>query len=410
MLRVSSEISTLKKVIIHTPGPELEAMTPENAEELLYDDILNLEAAQEQHGQLAAILAKVAEPLQVIELLEEILRDEQKKASLVYDLCNRFNAREVTPLLLELDEKTLARQLITGTPMQRDTLERFLSAKRYALPPLPNLFFTRDSAMVLNDRVFVGNMANHIRIAEAVIMSHIFSGNDQLQGNDSLIDISREKNPGATFEGGDLLILQEDVIVVGMSERTSVQGIDLLIDKFKANQKIKHIFVVVLPKIRSTIHLDMVFTIVDYDKAVVFPPLILAKNAVDVIHVDITQPKNPALTNYPYLLHALREVNINLEPILCGGEEELHQRREQWQSGANFFTIGPGKLIGYGMNRYTYQQLAKAGIPRVEAGDVINGSVDLNKMEKYAVALSGHELTRGGGGCRCMTMPILRET
>jgi len=409
MLRVSSEISPLKKVIIHTPGPELESMTPENAEELLYDDILNLEAAQEQHGQLAAILAKVAEPLQVMDLLENILRDEHKKASLVYDLCNRFNAREVTPLLLELDAKTLARQLITGTSMQRDTLERFLSTKRYALPPLPNLFFTRDSAMVLNDRVFIGNMANHIRIAEAVIMSHIFSGYDDLHCDDSLIDISREKNPGATFEGGDLLILQEDVMVIGMSERTSVQGIDLLIEKFKANQRIKHIFVVVLPKIRSTIHLDMVFTMVDYDKAVVFPPLILAKNAVDVIHVDVTKAKNPVLTNYSYLLHALREVNINLEPILCGGEDELHQRREQWQSGANFFTIGPGKLIGYGMNRFTYQQLAKAGIPRVEAGDVIDGSVDLSKMGKYAVALSGHELTRGGGGCRCMTMPVLRE-
>ena len=212
-----------------------------------------------------------------------------------------------------------------------------------------------------------------------------------------------------TFEGGDILILREDTVVIGMSERTSVPGIDYLIEQFKKRRTIKHIFVVILPKIRATIHLDMIFTMIDFDKAVVFPPLILAKDGVDVIHINIRNPSRPKLERYPYLLKALRKVDINLEPVLCGGENELYQRREQWQSGANFFTMAPGKIIGYGMNTFTYDELTKAGIPRIEAADVLSGKTDLTKLDKYAVAISGNELTRGGGGCRCMTMPVLRE-
>ncbi|MEJ2055221.1 MAG: arginine deiminase family protein, partial [Calditrichaceae bacterium] len=174
-------------------------------------------------------------------------------------------------------------------------------------------------------------------------------------------------------------------------------------------KKVKHIFVVILPKIRATIHLDMVFTMIDFDKAVVYPPLILAKNAVDVIHVNISRPDHPKLKRFPYLLEALRMVGINLEPVKCGGDEELFQQREQWQSGTNFLTIAPGKIIGYGMNHHTYDQLSNAGIPRVEAEEVLSGKIDLAGLKKYAVAISGNELSRGGGGCRCMTMPVLRE-
>lgn len=316
---------------------------------------------------------------------------------------------ETIEALKNLDSKSLANQLITGTKLQRNTLDSFLSPRNYALPPLPNLFFTRDSAMVINNLVFIGNMANRIRIAEAILMSYIFHHHPDLLCQDFLVDASKENIPNATFEGGDLLILQKDTLVIGMSERTSIKGIDYLVDQFKKTKKIKHVFVVILPKIRATIHLDMVFTMIDHDKAVVFPPLILEKNAVDIIHINVSNQKNPKLERFPYLLDALRTVNIKLDPIKCGGENELYQKREQWQSGANFFTIGPGKIIGYGMNYHTFGELEKAGIPRVEAEDVITGQIDLNKLDKYAVAINGNELNRGGGGCRCMTMPILRE-
>jgi len=263
--------------------------------------------------------------------------------------------------------------------------------------------------MVINERVFIGNMANTIRISEAILMSYIFHYHPDLSCDQFLLDASQEQLPEATFEGGDLLILRPDTILIGMSERTNTQGIDYLVEQFRKADKVKHIFVVILPKIRATIHLDMVFTMIDLDKAVVFPPLILAKNAVDVIHVDITGNGLATFHHHDYLLEALEKVDIKLEPVFCGGKDQMHQHREQWQSGANFFTIAPGKVIGYGMNSFTFDELASAGLPRIEAEDVIEGRVDLSTFDAYAIAISGTELTRGGGGCRCMTMPVLRE-
>lgn len=408
-IHVCSEINPLKKVVIHTPGQELEQMFPETAAELLYDDILNVEAAQKQHDQLSGVLAKVSEPVQIKDLLSELLKDDEKKKNLISDLCGRLNSCEEASLLHDLDSKTLANQLICGTNLNRNTLEKFLSPRHFALPPLPNFFFTRDACMVINDQVFIGNMANSIRIAEAIIMSHIFHAHKDFKHDDFLVDATRENMPNATFEGGDILILREDTVLIGMSERTSTPGIDYLLEQFKRGRKIKHVFVVILPQLRATIHLDMIFTMIDFDKAVVSPPLILAKESVDVIQINLSKPDKPTFKRHPYLLKALRDVGINLEPIKCGGNEEIHQKREQWQSGANFFTIGPGKIIGYGMNVYTFDEIEKAGLPRVEASDVISGKVELSNLDKYAVAISGNELTRGGGGCRCMTMPILRE-
>ena len=173
-IHVSSEIAPLKTVVLHTPGPELDQMTPETAEELLYDDILNMEAARAQHLQLEGVLKKVARPLQVKALLHELLKNEEQKQDLIQDLCQHLEATEVSKELMDIEASQLAEQLITGTPLKRDTLGRFLSPKHFSLPPLPNLFFTRDAAMVINERVFIGNMANDIRLAEAIIMSHIF--------------------------------------------------------------------------------------------------------------------------------------------------------------------------------------------------------------------------------------------
>jgi len=407
---VNSEITTLKKVIIHTPGLELELMTPETAEEVLYDDILNLDNARKQHSQLSTILSKVSQPFEVKKLLEDILADENVKEKLLNTISKNLDVYEHLNDLLELSPKKLAQKLILGTEIKRNTLERFLSKNQYAIPPLPNLFFTRDAAMVINEHALIGNMATNIRKTETVLMWYLFHYHPSLGfESDQLLDTTELNKTQATFEGGDILILREDTLVIGMSERTSPSGIDYLIEHFKKEGTVKHIFVVMLPKHRAWIHLDMVFTMIDTDKAVVFPELINERNAVDVIHVNMSDKSRIRFSRHDFLLKALKRVQIKLEPIYCGGKNPLYQKREQWQSGANFFTIAPGKIIGYGLNYHTYDALEKAGIPRIEADDVLNGSIDLNKLDAYAVAMSGNELTRGGGGCRCMTMPILRE-
>ncbi|MCB0281529.1 MAG: arginine deiminase [Calditrichae bacterium] len=407
---VSSEINNLQKVIIHTPGKELELMTPETAEEVLYDDILNLQNALDQHSQLTGVLSKVAQPFEVSVLLTEILKDPKIHDEVVFKICDKLRTPENIEELIRLEPAALAEQLITGTEIKRDTLERFLSKSQYSIHPLPNLFFTRDSAMVINRNVLIGNMATQVRTTETVLMRFLFKYHPELSCDlDYLVDTTKLNEKHATFEGGDILILREDTLVIGMSERTSPSGIDHLVENFKQEGTVKHIFVVMLPRHRAWIHLDMVFTMIDIDKAVVFPDLINERNAVDVIHINITDPARPTFKRHDYLLEALKTVDIKLNPVYCGGQNPLTQQREQWQSGANFFTIGPGKIIGYGMNYHTYEELGKAGIPRVEADDVLNGKVDLKKLDKYAVAMRGNELTRGGGGCRCMTLPVLRD-
>lgn len=408
-VQVRSEIAKLKKVIVHSPGPELELMTPEATDELLYDDILNLQNARDQHDQMSGVLAKVARPFQVTDLLQDIFKNDNIRQELVTEVCHKLKVPEYIEELLKLSPKKLTKRLLMGSELKRNTLERYLSSNQFALPPLPNLFFTRDAAMVVNRHVLIGNMATSVRTMEAILMSYIFSYHPELDCEGRLVDTSEMYMPDATFEGGDILILREDVLAVGMSERTSPRGIDYLVEHFKREGKIKNIFVVMLPKHRAMIHLDMVFTMIDYDKAVVFPEMISEGSAVDVVHIDISKPDAPRFSRHEYLLRALRQVDIKLEPIYCGGSDPLTQKREQWQSGANFFTIAPGRVMGYGLNYRTFEELEKAGIPRVEADDVLSGKVDLNKMEKYAVAIRGNELTRGGGGCRCMTMPILRE-
>jgi len=407
---VTSEINTLKKVIIHTPGMELELMTPETAEEVLYDDILNLQNARNQHSQLSGVLEKVAQPFEVKDLLSDILQDSKIRTKFINTICTKLNVSEHKEDWLNLSAEDLAKQIIIGTPLKKDTLEKYLSRHHFAVPPLPNLFFTRDAAMVVNRHALIGNMATTIRTMETLVMHYIFHYHPELACEvDHLIDTTALNKSEVTFEGGDVLILREDTVLIGMSERTSPGGIDYLIEHFKRNEIVKHIFVVMLPKHRAWIHLDMVFTMIDTDKAVVFPDLINESNAVDVIHVNISNPNKPKFSRHDYLLKALKKVNINLEPVYCGGQDTLYQQREQWQSGANFFTIAPGKIIGYGMNYYTFEELEKVGIPRIEARDVIAGLVDLSTLDKYAIAMKGNELTRGGGGCRCMTMPILRE-
>jgi arginine deiminase len=409
MIQVSSEIGTLKRVIIHRPGKEIEQMTPETAGELLYDDILYLPSAQEQHKQFEQVLRKVSQVYEVRDLLKDILQEEEIKREIIYSLCEYFNSCELQDTFNEMAPLELATQLIEGTPKQIRTLSEFLSSQKFALPPLPNLFFTRDAAMVINTKVVIGNMATKIRALESMLMKFIFKYHPDLENPQYLFDATLDSTPRATFEGGDIQVLREDLVLIGTSERTSVEGIDYLIEKFRFGKKVKDVIVVDIPKKRSMIHLDMVFTMIDYDKCVVFPPLILKKHMVDVIRVDLRDPKVNRFSRYDYLLDALADVGMKLDPIFCGGSDELHQHREQWQSGANFVSFGPGKIIGYGMNVYTFEELNKAGIPRVEAEDVINGTVNISSMDKVAVAIPGTELNRGGGGARCMTMPIQRE-
>ena len=419
-VNVQSEIGKLNGVILHTPGEEVENMTPENAERALYSDILNLSIARKEYKQLSEVLGKITKTYQVKDLLTNILKDDAIKL----EVLNRIEKiepfiAEVTPKgsikdqLLDEDAEDLARLLIEGVEMKRDTLTKFLNKDWYDLRPLHNFFFTRDASMSMYNEVLIGRMANAVRDREAIIMQSIF---DFTPGfNTKTLNLATTPDPlrKLTIEGGDVQIARDVILVIGNGTRTSTRAIDALMYNFinRNEDKVQHILVQELPHSpESFIHLDMVFTFLDKNKCMVYEPLIMSPGNYQTVHIKIQHGKLISIRREKTLLHALKKLGMDLEPVYCGGEDETwNMEREQWHSGANFFCVAPGKVLGYARNNYTVEAMNNAGFEIIRANDVISNKVDLNKYEKYMITIEGSELPRGGGGARCMTMPINRD-
>ncbi|MBU1368131.1 MAG: arginine deiminase [Bacteroidetes bacterium] len=410
-INVHSEIGELEAVIIHTPGPEVENMTPENAARALYSDILNLSVALPEYNEFKAVLEKVARVFDVKDLLNDILTNEKVKASLISRICRHESVEDACTLLGDLNDVELARQLIEGVEMHKNTLTKYLDNERYSLHPLPNFFFTRDASFSMNDKVMISHMASKVREREALIMEAIFDYHPAFSTQTVNPVKSFDRTGKATIEGGDVIIAREDVFLSGISGRTSSQGIDALLEYLKTKPGTKHLILQELPyQPESFIHLDMVFTFLDKDKCMIFEPLILHSSRHLTIHIIIEESKVVQIKEEKNILDSLKKLGMDLEPVLCGGaNESFIMEREQWQSGANFFAIAPGKIIGYGRNTYTMNELNRHGFEVIKAKDVIKERVKIEDYAKYVITIEGDELSRGGGGARCMTMPISRK-
>ncbi len=409
-VNISSEIGGLEAVIIHTPGSEIENMTPENAERALYSDILNLAVAKEEYTQFHEVLKKVTNVFEVEDLLASILQNDKVKNDLINKICTSCITPHLTEFLFQLNHKQAARHLIQGVSLTKNSLSRFLSPQRFALKPLHNFFFTRDASISMYDKVLISKMASKVRERESQIMEAIFDYYPAFNTSTFNAGNSGKDCEKISIEGGDVLIARDDIILIGIGARTSPEGVDVVTEKLKEKKEAQHIIVQELPVDReSFIHLDMVFTFLNNHECMVFEPVVMQPNRYKTIHITINNGK-VTINEEKNILESLSKLGMDMKPLYCGGTSDAWvQEREQWHSGANFFAIGPGKIIGYGRNVHTTEELNKNGYEIVSAKDVIYDKVNLSELEKYVVTIEGSELSRGGGGARCMTMPVVRK-
>ena len=402
---VRSEIKPLKKVLLHRPGRELLHLTPDRLPELLFDDIPFLKVAQQEHDAFAQILrSNGTEVVYLEDLMAEVLKlhPEQTKPFLYQWLSEaniktrRWQDKLYEYLIGNFEGKALVEKTMEGI-----TLKEMGGASAYSLQdliapaddlivdPMPNLYFTRDPFASVGTGVFLHKMRFPTRCRETIYADYIFRFHPDFEG---LVKRYYDRDGHANIEGGDVLNLTEDTLAIGISQRTSPDAIEEASRNLFADPeaKIRTVLAFDIPSCRAFMHLDTVFTQIDYDKYTIHPA-ILGPLTVYEITPGVSDPTD---------LH-IRRIDSKLEDILakytrtdhvklinCGGDDLIASAREQWNDGSNTLCIAPGKIVVYERNDVTNAILRDEGIQVLE--------------------MPSAELSRGRGGPRCMSMPIIR--
>ncbi|CAM2833309.1 arginine deiminase [Actinomyces slackii] len=400
---VDSEIGKLKQVIIHRPGKEMLRLTPQNKDHLLFDDILWLEKAQEEHDRFAQILRdRGAEVLYLQELLAQTLQVAEAKSYILdyvfnENTCGPRAAQTVRALAESLPEPELAELLIAGIT-KAELLERTTGADSLVLStmedddllltPLPNHLFTRDTSCWIYGGVSINSMMMEARQRETIHYEAIYRWHPLFAGSDVPLWSEGLAAGPATVEGGDVQIIGNGAVLVGVSERTTAQGIERLASRLFKGGQVSQIIAVEMSKNRAQMHLDTVMTMVDKGTFTVYGDLgtlpTLTLRPGDAEGIEIT--RNAPEEMYSVIAKAL---GIDKLRVLVTPQDSRAAAREQWNDGSNTLAIAPGVILTYDRNVNTNQFLTDHGIE--------------------VLAVPGAELGRGRGGPHCMSCPTLRE-
>jgi arginine deiminase len=395
---IRSEVGRLQLVIVHRPDLELHRLTPGNKDELLFDELIWVDKAREEHDAFSAtIAASGAEVLHLSRLLEEVLVDQEVLVEFVEthvtdDLCGRRLADRVRRFLIELPVPELVRHLIGGVTLEEvGEAEGLVAALQgpddFILAPLPNAVFMRDSSVWVGDGVILNPMNRPVRQRETDLLRLIYGLHPLFARTPIWFGDQAGEHFPASVEGGDVLVVAERGLAIGISERTTPSGAAALAARLFEESVVDRILAVELPKARSTMHLDTVVTMVDVDAFVVYPKFRQHVRSLEVTpgadgHLEVREaPDLMAGLEWATGLGDIRSI----EPPL----QSVQAEREQWNDANNTFALAPGEVIAYERNVATNEVLEDAG-------------VTVHRIPSY-------ELPRGRGGPRCMTCPVRRE-
>ncbi|CAM4191877.1 MULTISPECIES: arginine deiminase [Bacillus] len=404
-IHVTSEIGELQTVLLKRPGKEVENLTPDYLQQLLFDDIPYLPIIQKEHDYFAQTLRnRGVEVLYLEKLAAEALVDKKLREEFVDRILKEGQAdvnvahQTLKEYLLSFSNEELIQKIMGGvrkneieTSKKTHLYELMEDHYPFYLDPMPNLYFTRDPAASVGDGLTINKMREPARRRESLFMEYIIKYHPRFEKHNVPIWLDRDyKFP---IEGGDELILNEETIAIGVSARTSAKAIERLAKNlFSRQNKIKKVLAIEIPKCRAFMHLDTVFTMVDYDKFTIHPAIQGPKGNMNIYILEKgLDEETLKITHRTSLMEALKEVLGLSELVLipCGGGDVIASAREQWNDGSNTLAIAPGVVVTYDRNYVSNTLLREHGIEVIE--------------------VLSSELSRGRGGPRCMSMPIVRK-
>ena len=403
-INVKSEIGQLKKVLLHRPGSEVENLTPNTLERLLFDDIPYLPAAQEEHDEFAKILTENGvEVVYLDELVAEVLENNDTKNKFITQFIIEAGIKtpELEKQVFEYlnsfkNTKELVRKTMAGInknelpEMNAKTLADLIGDDYpFVVDPMPNLYFTRDPFASIGNGISMNKMYSVTRNRETIYADYIFKYHPDFVGK---VERFYDRNFDFHIEGGDILNLNKSTLAIGISQRTQAQAIEKIAKEIfynSNNNDLKTILAFNIPNNRAMMHLDTVFTQIDYDKFTIHPGI---QGPLQVFEITKKEDKTLNIVEVNTTLEEILANHLGVEKVTlipCGGGDTVIAEREQWNDGSNTLCIRPGVVVVYQRNYITNEILRKNGITVLE--------------------IPSAELSRGRGGPRCMSMPLIRE-